>query len=205
MKNLFLLVAFSVLASGAWAQNVEITPFAGYRFGGGFTDLTTSGSSVRRNIAIDQGVSFCLVVDVPLSETFQFEFLFDRQDSQLVGLETSGTEDPLFDAKVNYYHAGFLIHGRSVFHPFFAITTGATHFQTPDEVDDEIRTSMGLAVGGKTRFNERIGARLQARFVGTYIGSNDQLLCGSPSGCYTKLNDTIMRQLDLSGGVIFHF
>jgi hypothetical protein len=150
-------------------------------------------------------LSFGLLVDVPLTETFQIEVLFDRQDSHLNQLENTGDETALFDTKVNYYHVGVLIHGRSAFHPFFAITTGTTHFQTPEDIDDEVRTSMGVAVGGKTRFNERIGARLQARFVGTYIGSNDQLLCGSPSGCYTKLNDTIMRQLDLSGGVTLHF
>jgi hypothetical protein len=150
-------------------------------------------------------MNFGLVVDVPLSETFQIEVLLDRQDSHLNRLENTGAETPLFDTKVNYYHVGFLVHGRGVLHPFFAITTGFTHFDTPDDVDDEMRTSMGLAVGGRTRFNERVGARLQVRFVGTYIGSNDQLLCGTPSGCYTKLNDTIMRQLDLSGGVVLHF
>ena len=205
LRFLFPILALAVLPAQSWAQRVELTPFVGYRFGGGFTDVTTSGSTTQRDIEIDEGLSLGIVLDISLSRLFQLELLFDRQASHLNRVDSDGDETPLTDGKVNYYHVGLLFQGKSTIQPFAAITTGATHFRTPEDTDDEWRSSLGIALGGKTRFNEWIGARLQARLVATYIGSDDELLCGTPDGCYTKLNETIMRQLDLSGGVIFHF
>jgi hypothetical protein len=182
------------------AQRFEVTPFSGYRFGGGFKDVSSStGDILVGDLDISNALNLGLVADVALGETIMLELLFDRQDTEL-----TNRDEPVLDSKVNYYHIGLLFRGRSKVEPFFGVTTGATHFQAADDVEDELRGSMGLVLGGRTFFNDLVGLRFQSRFMVTYMGSNDQTFC-DPLGCYSQLSDTIMRQIDLSAGVIFRF
>lgn len=197
----FTLACVTLLGtSGLFAQRFEITPFAGYRFGGGFKDVSSSaGDILAGQLDVKSAVNLGVVASVALGSSLKLELSFDRQDTEL---SEGGTY--LFDTKVNYYHAGLMFHGHTKVEPFFAVTTGATHFQPSGDREREYRGSLGLIVGGRTFFSRSVGVRFQSRFVGTYMGSNDQSFC-SPSQCYAQLSDTYFRQIDFSAGLILRF
>ncbi len=57
------LLAFGV-ASTAQAQKFELTPFAGWRFGGGFEELATG-----TDLTLDDGLSYGLILGIPWNAT----------------------------------------------------------------------------------------------------------------------------------------
>jgi hypothetical protein len=66
-------------ATALRAQAVEVAPFGGYRFGGGFFELVTG-----QPVDLDGAPVFGVVVDVPLPDGLQVEGLFTRQRARLL-------------------------------------------------------------------------------------------------------------------------
>ena len=62
---------------------------------------------------------------------------------------------------------------------------------------------MGLGV--KRAISERVGIRLQSRWVGNYITSNSPTWCDANGLCYGYNTSIVMWQGELTGGVIFVF
>ena len=93
----FCLLAFGV-ASTAQAQKFELTPFAGWRFGGGFEELATG-----TDLTLDYGLSYGLILGIPWNAQHRsrLELIWSRQDTT-VG--ATGTGDPGFDLDVHYLH-----------------------------------------------------------------------------------------------------
>ena len=82
-----LLLLSSVLFPGeAGAEwGLEITPYAGYTFGGNFEDNTTGA-----NLDIREGGSFGLVLDLPDTPETQYELFYGFQRTKVTGGGTFG-------------------------------------------------------------------------------------------------------------------
>jgi hypothetical protein len=75
---LMLLIFISPPARADWG--VEITPFAGFRFGGGFEDNTTG-----LDLDVDEGESFGLILDVRATHETEYELFYSVQKTELQG------------------------------------------------------------------------------------------------------------------------
>src|SRR4030042_5180615 len=97
MRPWFLAPALLVIAAAAArSQTVEITPMAGYRFGGGFT--TAAGiepAETAVEFEVEDAASFGVHLGVRVAEGGALEILYSRQNT---GLGTGGlfTGAPLF-------------------------------------------------------------------------------------------------------------
>src|SRR5262245_55300579 len=90
----FTIIMITLPVAASAEKGIEITPFAGYRFGGGFEDSNTGS-----NLSIDSSNSFGLILDYELNREQQLEVYLSRQKTSLSADGTS-TGNPQFDLSV---------------------------------------------------------------------------------------------------------
>src|SRR3954452_16758980 len=96
-----MLLAVSVMPAAA--QDFEITPFAGYRFGGDFFELISG-----RRLDLDGAPAFGVAVDVPTSRGSQFEAFVTHQQAHVPVPAYPGGEIRRWPMTVDHYQAGGL-------------------------------------------------------------------------------------------------
>lgn len=192
---------FGTIAVAVPAQaQVEITPFAGYRLGGGFYEIET-----RQSVDTDGAPSFGVIVNVP----------FRDDGSAVEGLYTHQTAEvrlpPALDpgqtplrVTVDHYQLGGLKDfwpGRA--RPFLTGTLGLTRFESGG--DNEIRFS--LAAGGGIKFYPvpHIGARFEGRLYGTLVDADVDSLACRPGVCVGSIDASFVWQIEFTGGLIVRF
>jgi len=182
--------------AGARAQSVQITPFAGYAFGGSVRDAVFDEErSFEASLAYGGALTF------PLGESWRFELLYSRQETELTG----GLSAPI-DATIERYLAGIQEEkGEGNVHWFGTFWLGATRFVPGlSGYDAEIRFSGGVGLGVKSFFSKNVGLRLEARGFYTLVDSEGGTFCVN-GDCLFVFSGSGLWQGDVSGGLIFAF
>lgn len=193
-----LAVSFT---STAQAQSFELTPFAGWRFGGGLEDLATGAG-----VDLDDGLSYGLILGIPWNAQHRsrLELIWSRQDTT-VG--ATGTGDPGFDLDVHYLH----VSGMAPFATsnerldvLLSIGAGAT-FMLPgiDGAGSEVGFSASAAVGLLYHASDRVGIRLEARGWFTFTETGGAVFCSG--GCVVAFSGSGFGQGELTAGLQFSF
>lgn len=188
-----LLVLACLAPTAARAQGpgyrFEITPTAGFRFGGSLdgrsSDLFDDDLDVADDLAY--GVTF----DIPLSSDLQLELLASRQETELrFARDLFGGATELADFDVSYYHLGLLWQfGDRRVSPFFVVGAGVATL-SPDLPGASSETRFSASVGGgvKVFLSESVGLRFEGRgFVSDFAGGErrHEGRCGSwNDDCY---------------------
>jgi hypothetical protein len=198
----FLVCAFGHAGTAA-AQNFEVAPIGGYRFGGDFFELLT-----RQPVDIDGAPAIGVVVDFPIPNGFQVEALFTHQHVQAL-VPTFPSGPPVswhFD--VDHYQAGGIQeydYGRM--RPFLTGTLGLTSYRAQN--DDELRFTLGAGGGVKLFPTRHIGVRFEGRAFMTFVDADVALFACSTltanGGCVVGFNANIVWQTEFTAGVIFRF
>ncbi|HWM93543.1 MAG TPA: outer membrane beta-barrel protein [Thermoanaerobaculia bacterium] len=166
MRKAIILAALLLIPASAFAQThrFEITPMVGYRFDGEFN---VDGDFLEeRDVRVDEGGMFGVILDIPLNPNWQLEFIANRQNSQFIvdaGLFTP--EQELGDVTVDLVNAGFLYQwGPGQVNGFVSGGLGIARIE-PDraDVEAESRFSGNLGGGVKVFFAENVGLRFEGR------------------------------------------
>jgi hypothetical protein len=187
-------------AAPARAQPVEVTPFGGFRVGGGFFETRTGAP-------LDPGAAPALgaVVDVPLQDGLQFEAAFSHQRADLHLAGTPFAPASRWRVSVEHFQAGglqeFGFNRRA--RPFLTGVLGLTRYASG--ADSEIRFLVGAGGGVKLYPSRNVGVRLDGRVFATLIDADGTgLACGS-NGCLIALHVNMAWQTEFSAGLIFRF
>jgi len=207
----FFILLFSLfLALPSLADKsvpIEVTAFAGYRFGGDF-DLAGEFYGVtemqKLEVEIDDSSSFGMIIAWPFDNNRQGELLLSHYESELIpaSLLTPYTSD----LSVTYLHLGGNVPLSNGLVPiYFSGGFGITHF-SPDEkqFDDETKLSVNLGFHSRLQINKRIAIRLGARFYATFLDSNSAMFCDDNS-CEIAISSDIWVQSELSAGLTYTF
>lgn len=182
-------------------QGVELTPFAGFRFGGGFEDNVAGV-----DLDVREGAGFGLIFDIQADAEAQYELFYGFQGTRL---ETEGLfgGTPLFDLDIHYLHIGgtYVLPGEKV-RPFVAGGLGLTFF-VPQGAGpgSETRFSVSLGGGAKVPFSKRVGLRLEARGFLTILPESTEIFCVSAGGaaCDVRVQGDVFGQVQLLAGIFF--
>ena len=198
---LTLLLPLCLIPTPVSAEGIEITPFAGYRVGGEFEDIT-SGSTFK----LSEEPTFGIVFDKVMAKGSILEFYYSKQASSLRSTD-SGTPDPLFDVDVEYLHVGGKHYLNREDGTFLLGTVGATHFSPgTDGLSSETKLSLGLGIGIETPIDRRIGFRLEGRGFATFMDSGGAIFCGGSSGgCTILVSSDLLWQVEVNAGISFRF
>jgi len=209
MKRHLAAFLLGALCTSAHAEgyNVEITPFAGYRFGGDFDveSDTSNGDSVE---LADSG-SFGLLVDVRHTDITTYQFLYSEQstDAELTGTSFGNMS---VDTKVRVLQLGGTYRGAGdLVQPYLAATIGGTNIRTSGNgSQSDTFFSGSIGVGINVMPTNRLGLRLEARAYGTLTDSDTDLFCQTGPDlnvCAVRVRGTILGQFETFAGFTFRF
>lgn len=188
-------------ASSGYAGRLEVTPFAGYQFGGRF-EITETGTTAKLSDASCWGG----ILGVGLTESTELEFYYSRQETELTA-DDLFPQETLFDLDVEYFHlGGNYIFSQGTWRPFIGATLGVTHLSPePSAIDSMNRFSLGL--GGGVRFfpMERLGLYLACRGLVTFVESSTRISSGPEEGGTIEFSGDGFWQFQLGAGLIFAF
>lgn len=175
LAALTLVLVPAVAAADASGYRFELTPMVGYNFGG-----TIEGEDsflFDSDLEANDGESFGITFDIPLSRSLQLELLASRQSTELTF--DDGLFGPNFDVAdfdVTYYHVGILWQGQSGrISPFFVASLGIGELDPNIQgASSETRFSGSIGGGVKIFFDaaQHVGLRLEGRGFWTDISDD---------------------------------
>ena len=196
-----VLIAAAVPVS-VFAAVIEITPFAGYTWGGEFQEATTG-----TKLEVNENGSYGIMLDIKQTEDTQIELYYSRQSTELQSKKSgSYVGTPLFDLDIDYIHIGGTASmGEGKVKPFAVGTLGVTRM-SPQGVDLDSATKFSLSLGGgvKIPITDHFGLRLEGRWLGTFFDGSGQAFCTSGQ-CLIKIQGDVFSQFVANAGVIIAF
>jgi len=212
MKNLRLHVVTAALvmaaSSQAFAQQspgaVELTPFAGFRFGGTFTDEEDG-----REAGVSDSATAGLALNFRDGPNTQWEIVYARQSTD-VNVRDFDFGVPTIDLDIDILQVGGTFMGDGeLFRPYLAATIGASRLSpTLDGLDSDTFWSFGIGGGMQFFPTSRLGLRLEGRMWGTLVDSSTSLFCQSGpqgGGCAIAIQGEGLWQFETFAGLVFRF
>ena len=195
-RALAAAVLLLAVGAGARAQSVQITPFAGYAFGGSARDTV-----LDEKRSFDASFAYGGALDFRVGEGWRFELLYSRQETKL-----AGGLSPSLDVTIERYLAGIQEEkGEENVRWFGTFWLGATRFVPGlSGYDAETRFGGGVGLGVKSFFSKNVGLRLEARGFYTLVKGEGGVFCVN-GNCLFAFSGSGLWQGDLSGGLIFAF
>jgi len=202
-----LVMSLSALPADATEKQYkfQLTPFAGYRFGGTFEDKDT-----EVEYELDDSPAFGLILNFPSRGNTEWEIYYSKQSTE-VGIAGFVSGENALDMDVEYLQIGgtYLFEQSKIAVPYFVATAGVAKM-SPDGANTKSDTFFSVSVGGGWKYfpASRLGLRLDGRFIGTFVDSNSQIFCqsGATGGeCAISTSGKLLYQFELQAGVIFRF
>lgn len=215
MKKVFytLSIFFAALLIGIPAETIaqggkfELTPFAGYQFGGKLRFY-------EGDLKIQDNANYGLALDIAMAPNSKLELYWSQMSSTAQFIGTYGYDylstDP-FDVNVGYIQIGGVQEveiDNDMIVPFGAFTLGTTYFiptsNSTDQVkyDDTWKFSVALGGGLKIWLSDRVGIRLQGRLLLPMFWGGAGFTVGTGGSGFTVGAGTSMVQGDFTGGLI---
>lgn len=209
------LMAMLMLVVGSGlggAQTVEVAPFYGWQFGGGF--------GVQEGVVdIEADPVFGFLVDVRVRGDGAVEFIYSRQQTTLEVTSTDALRPGVdfLDVNVEYFQAGGVYEfvggddgqffdDKPAVRPFIVLTLGATRFSpSVAGAGSDWRFSLGFGGGVKVFLSKRWGFRLDARAWPTFIAGGGAFFCSLPGGCLIAFGGSASWQASGTAGLIIAF
>ena len=202
---IFALIAF--LSTMSLAQQIEISPFVGYRTSGSFEIVTNDLD--YSNMKIKDGFAYGLTLGYRMNDIFTIEAMWSHVGSQLSAEVVGADTDTLFDLSEDQFHCNFLFFaspGMSKVRPYGLLGLGLTYFNPkPSEVDGETRFSFSLGAGFVAMVSQQAGIRLQAKWAPSYINTTSALFIGWWGQPWVVPVNNYMSQWEFTGGLVFRF
>jgi len=190
----FVLVLLATVP--AQAQRVEVAPFGGVRFGGGFFEASTG-----RPVDTDAAPALGVTVDFPLWNGLQIEAAYSRQAASI-----SVPGQPLTPATrarftVDHWQGGGLQeYGAGAARPFLTGVLGLTRYA--GNSDSEIRLTAGAGGGIKLFPTSHIGVRLDGRVFATLVDASGEALACVNQTCFIAFNVDVVWQAEFTAGLV---
>jgi hypothetical protein len=194
-----LALSLSLLAAGTPAFAVDLTPFAGWRFGG---DLTTQQSGYTTSGSINSALSYGAIIDFPIGAPRSVELYYSREPTTLGGsLATS----PVHDVTVSVYHLG-LVEAIPTEDPRLSWLVVGSAGATELAAGGSSQTHLSIGAGGALLFmaSEHLGVRMDLRALVTFTGGGSAAVACS-GGCVAQIHSTAFAQGEISIGVVARF
>jgi hypothetical protein len=206
LSTLAVVIAFAATPGDALAfgPSGEITPFAGYRIGGDFSNVEEGGTP---RADVEDGASWGLDIGLYRDPESYYQILYSRREANLRGEEPAlqGT-----DVSIEYLHFGgtLLFPQPRGYTSYFSFTVGLTRLDTDASgygADHKFSASMG----GGFRFPlaETIHATLGVRGYMTFVDRDSDLVCVSDGGanCLLRSSGRSVWEAEGIAGVTFLF
>jgi len=195
----FVLAASLLLSGGsAWAEGFELVPFVGYRFGGGLSSL----SGVRK-FDTEDTFSFGAGLDYVLQsndavEVYWGHFSGDAEATLDLGPKVTSTlnRDDIMLNGIWYLGSGL-----NPTRPYFSVGLGASIING-ENTDTVGRFAWSIGGGIRRDASDRVGIRLDARWIPSWVTTGSGVWCDPFYGCFSTGTGEYYDQFEVSAGLI---
>jgi outer membrane protein W len=201
----FLCTVPSTRAQGKF----EISPFAGYETGASYwvnPNFNGTMTGPINSLRVNDATAYGTFLDYNLSENFQLEFMWDRNNTSFSGRQISdGTYVKLYNSDVDQFQFGgqyTFLDSTHRFRPYVATSLGFTHDSNSAGFPNNTEFAFSVGGGVKYYLTRHIGLRGDIRYLPTYGSSTYGYYCGV-GYCYNGNN--FLNRGNFVGGVIFKF
>ncbi len=185
----------------------ELTPFAGYQWGGSF-DTDAISNILAGELSEDDSYHWGLTVSLLAPRGAALELIYLRQDTDIQFKPNVGSSLNVGSFSNNYIHLGgrFEALSERQVRPFLTASLGVNVMDPEiDGVGSTTRFSWALGGGVKAMFSRSVGFRADIRWWSTPVPSGDYGAWCDFWGCYAVEGTAWVNQGQLSGGLIFSF
>lgn len=200
-----LMVFLLASAQAGRAQRFEFQPFGGYQTAGSFDINATRQDQLR----FKDGPSYGFTFGYRFTPSVQFEFLWDRNDTNVSQRDrTTGSLTKLFTGRLYQYQFDALYELRredARLRPFIVGGLGFAQLHPDGNFEGFTKFSYNLGGGVKYLPNRHVGLRFDARWMPTYIRSDDALFCNAFGFCFVAPRPVYLHRGNFTGGIIFRF
>ena len=196
MKRLLTVMAF-LAAAPALSQGLEVAALGGYTTSGGLEHDALTVEDLKLAGSFTWGASAGFF----FSPRFGVEASWVRVGSG-VELSAAGATQETFDVTIDQLQGSFVYQfggADAQWRPFVCAGAGAAIFGSTD-IEGETKLALNLGAGLKWLPSKRLGARLQARYVPTYMNDGSSDFCDPFGFCQDWLH-----QFELTAGVVVRF
>jgi parvulin-like peptidyl-prolyl isomerase len=190
---------------------VEITPTAGWRFGGRTAQPSTA---TVETVKIRDSLSWGATIEIPIASRGAIEALWSHQNSELRASFSASAAAGL-DPKLAHLNSDTLQLGGlwqsgdadSRARLFFDVLFGLTLLTPSPELPALKRFSASVGGGVKYYFADHFGLRLGGRWLAVYVNPAEGAYesCSGTTGCTTYYGTKVVSQGDGYGGLILRF
>ena len=185
--------------------NVEITPFAAYRFGGTF-DVSGTSDSYK----LDDAPSYGVILNFRQQANTQWEVLYSQEQTEAV-FSDSLIGNSRLDIDIHTLQGGgtYQWEGNKVL-PYLTLTLGGTQLKASDASSSQSDTFWSGSIGAGLQIlpSERLGFRLEIRGYGILMDSDTDLFCRTGPNqniCAVRIDGTLLTQVETLAGIVFRF
>lgn len=193
-----LTLALAALSSAPVAAgDIELSPFAGLQYGGGY--VSAAGVPYSFDPSLDYGAT----LDLAVAPTWRVELLYSRQETEL----QPPVGGPTFPQVVERYMIGIQEEPETdgPFRFFGVALLGATRLVPGlSGIDSELRFAAGLSLGTKVPASGRFALRLEARGFYTVVDSGGAVFCTNGT-CLFRFSGSGIWQGDVTAGLVLRF
>jgi len=204
--------ASCALAQESITQKIELTPFAGTRFGGKITVNDPSNPTIDY-LAIKSSIDYGAFFDYTIWDNFQAEVMWVRQPSALSAHDfTNNTLTQLTTSDLDSFTFGAAYSFKPVdakLKPYIAGGLGFTNFTNTDNPNNVFlgfnnRFSYNIGGGIKYYFSKYAGLRFDLRYAPTRTLPQNVQQCGF-NGCFQGVQTGHANQGEANLGLILRF
>ena len=218
--RVFAIALFAAAFSGAATGQVregtfEISPFAGYLFGGEFASGSTSLFGFE--VEADDDATFGLRLGYNLTDSFEMEFQASRTETEFVTDDDEifdPDEESFGDLTIDYFMGyGTFNFGRRRAVPYITVGAGVARLD-PDvpfaNARKDTRFTASIGIGVKAFVNPHFGFRFDGRGYATSLGDrdddDDDFFCDDDffDDCDSDRTDWLTNG-EISAGLVFAF
>jgi len=201
--SFFCLLFISITASAEDKNNnIEITPFVGYRFASDINAIN-SDAEITTNIRLNEDTSYGFLLAWDYDRKRQGELLVSHYTSRFSqGLNLASNDN----LAITYVHIGGNVPISDGVVPLFVTGgLGLTHFSPDDSLlSDETRFSFNLGLATKILISEQISLRFGGRVYATLFNSDSQMFCNKQN-CAVLISSDLWIQSEVNVGITFSF
>ncbi len=206
-RGRYILITMSAImvalatAPPSEAQDFQLTPFVGWRYGGSFTELATGN-----DVSLHASANFGLILGIPWKKQDRsfLELIWSHQDADL---SVTGAEPRMFGLDIDYLHLGGTVPFATPNEKLDALLSGgigATYMQADIEGSrSALFFSASLAGGLRYHISQRVALRFDLRGWYTVTSSQGAIFCAG--GCIFAISGSGFGQIEATAGVQLSF
>ena len=201
MKNIFALLFVSILTMSAQAQNISLTPFAGYVFDD-HVDYSNGSGTVKGGLVWGADLEFMV------NDMAGIELMYHYQDTKFDGFNGLSNVDRDFDLGMNYLMLsgnGYFPGENTKFRPYGGLGAGVAWFNNKTDDESLTKFAWNLRLGTKILASPNLGLKIQAQLMSAAQAAGGTFYYGTGGSGTGVTSYSSIYQFEFTGGLVYSF